>query len=77
MRDNKHTHLNHINMDINEYRSLILKALQTASDSDGKPRLSDEEAKRLAQEFSDEELAFGMDYNTPEEVADMLLDAGL
>ena len=64
-------------MDINEYRNLILKALQTACDADGRPRLTEEEAQRLAQEFSDEELAFGMGYNTPQEVADMLLDAGL
>ncbi|HBN47199.1 MAG TPA: hypothetical protein DD401_06290 [Prevotella sp.] len=62
---------------ITDYRNLILKALLAASDDDGRPRLTEEEAKRLSKEFSDEELAFGMDYNTPEEVADMLLDADL
>ncbi|WP_337569794.1 hypothetical protein [Hallella sp.] len=62
---------------VTEYRNLVLKALLSAVDDDGRRRISDEEAAELAQEFTDEELAFGMDYNTPEEVADMLLDAGL
>lgn len=62
---------------VTEYRNLVLKALLSAVDDDGRRRISDEEASELAQEFTDEELAFGMDYNTPEEVADMLLDAGI
>ena len=62
---------------VTEYRNLVLKALLSAVDDDGLRRISDEEAAVLAQEFTDEELAFGMDFNTPEEVADMLLDAGI
>lgn len=62
---------------VTEYRNLVLKALLSAVDDDGRRRISDEEAAELSQEFTDEELAFGMDYNTPEEVADMLLDAGI
>ena len=62
---------------VTEYRNLVLKALLSAVDDDGRRRISDAEAAELAQEFTDEELAFGMDYNTPEEVADMLLDAGI
>ncbi len=62
---------------VTEYRNLVLKALLSAVDDDGRRRISDEEAAVLAQEFTDEELAFGMDFNTPEEVADMLLDAGI
>lgn len=62
---------------VTEYRNLVLKALLSAVDDDGRRRISDEEAAELTQEFTDEELAFGMDYNTPEEVADMLLDAGI
>lgn len=62
---------------VTEYRNLVLKALLSAVDDDGRRRISDEEAAELAQEFTDEELAFGMDYNTPKEVADMLLDAGI
>ncbi len=63
--------------DINKYRKQILKALCAAADDDGRRRITDEEAARLSKVFSDDELAFGMDYNTPEEVADMLLDADL
>lgn len=63
--------------DITEYRKQILQALLSAADCDGHPRLTEAEAVRLSKEFSDDELAFGMDYNTPEEVADMLLDADL
>ncbi len=62
---------------VTDYRKQILDALLAASDDDGRQRLTEEEAVRLSKEFSDEELAFGMDYNTPEEVADMLLDADL
>lgn len=62
---------------VTEYRNLVLKALLSAVDDDGRRRISGEEAAVLAQEFTDEELAFGMDFNTPEEVADMLLDAGI
>ena len=58
---------------VTEYRNLVLKALLSAVDDDGRRRISDEEAAVLAQEFTDEELSFGMDFNTPEEVADMLL----
>lgn len=62
---------------INEYRNQILKALLSAVDGEGHRRVSDSEAAKLAKEFSDDELAFGMEYNTPEEVADMLIDASL
>lgn len=62
---------------LTEYRNQILKALLSAVDDDGRRRVSDDEAAKLSKEFSDEELAFGIDYNTPEEVAEMLLDAGL
>ena len=62
---------------LTEYRNQILKALLSAVDDDGRRRFSDDEAAKLSKEFSDEELAFGIDYNTPEEVAEMLLDAGL
>ena len=57
---------------VTEYRNLVLKALLSAVDDDGRRRISDEEAAELAQEFTDEELAFGMDYNTPEEVDHIL-----
>lgn len=64
-------------MEVDEYRSKILKLLLNAVDGDGKPRLTKKEAKELSNEFSDQELLDGMPFNTPEEVAEMLLDSGL
>ncbi len=62
---------------VEEYRTRILQALAAATKADGTPRLSELQVKKLGNEFSDEELIDGMDFNTPEEVAQMLLDAGL
>lgn len=59
------------------YRKRIVAAICQAKDKDGNARYNEEEASKLAQELSDEDLAFGMDYNTPEEVADLLVDSGL
>ena len=64
-------------MEVNEYRSKILDLLLNARDDNGTPRLTEKEAKDLSNEFSDQELFDGMDFNTPEEVAEMLLDSGL
>lgn len=64
-------------MEVDEYRSKILKLLLNAVDGDCKPRLTEKEAKELSNEFSDQELLDGMPFNTPEEVAEMLLDSGL
>ena len=64
-------------MNIDQYRNKILKILLKAQDSNGNNRLTEQEAQSLANEFSDQELMDGMDFNTPEEVADMLLESGL
>ena len=64
-------------MEVDEYRSKILELLLIAVDGDGKPRLTEKEVKELSNEFSDQELLDGMPFNTPEEVAEMLLDSGL
>ena len=64
-------------MEVDQYRSKILELLLNAVDGDGKPRLTEKEAKELSNEFSDQELLDGMPFNTPEEVAEMLLDSGL
>ncbi len=63
--------------DVKSYREKILNILLAARDDDGNPRLSEKAAKDLSKEFTDQELLDGMDYNTPEEVAEMLLDSGL
>lgn len=64
-------------MNIDQYRNKILEILLKAQDSNGNNRLTEQEAQSLANEFSDRELMDGMDFNTPEEVADMLLESGL
>lgn len=63
--------------EIAAYRAKILQVLVNAKDADGKLRLTEDQAKQLANEFSDIELEEGMTFNTPEEVAELLLDSGL
>ena len=62
---------------LQQYRNDIVQALLQARDSEGRPKLDERQAEALAGEFSDEELLFGIDFNTPEEVAQLLLDSGL
>lgn len=62
---------------VDQYREKILQQLLAARDDKGELRLTEKAAKELSEEFSDLELLDGMDFNTPEEVAEMLLDAGL
>ena len=63
--------------DIDNYRQAILQALRDVKTADGNARLTEEQALHLSQEFSDEELSDGMPFNTPEEVAELLLESGL
>lgn len=65
------------NNDVAAYRQEILDILLNTKDEEGNPRLTPKEAQYLAKEFSDEELIDGMPWNTPQEVADMLLDSGI
>ncbi len=62
---------------VDAYRAQILDCLRKAQDADGQPRLTEKQALALSREFSDDELLDGMDFNTPDEVAEMLLEAGL
>lgn len=62
---------------ITAYRERIVAAICQVKDKDGNARYNEEEARVLSQELSDEDLAFGMDYNTPEEVAELLVGSGL
>lgn len=57
-----------------EYRKCIIKELLHRKDGEGRSLLTPAEAETLAAALSDEDLAFGMDYNTPDEVADLLLE---
>jgi hypothetical protein len=62
---------------IDNYREAIHQALLNMKDADGNAKLTEEQAKQLAEEFSDEELNDGMPFNTPEEVAELLVEWGL
>lgn len=61
-------------MEIKEYREAILKALLAATDENGEPMIDEESAIDILDSFTDEELLDGIDFNTPEEVAEMLLE---
>lgn len=63
--------------EVNQYRQKILDILLSARGDDGELRLTQKEAEDLSKEFTDQELIDGMDFNTPEEVAELLLDSGL
>lgn len=63
--------------EIDEYRARVVAALAEAKDADGNLRLSPEQATALAKLLDDNALADGMLFNTPEEVAELLLESGL
>lgn len=63
--------------DVTKYRALIMQALLEALDGEGRPRLTEAQAAALVRELSDEELLDGMPFNTPEDVAELLLESGL
>lgn len=59
---------------ITDYRAAILTAMTDRRDSDGLPLITHADAGRLLAMLSDDELAFGIDFNTPEDIAELLLD---
>lgn len=63
--------------EIDAYRKAIEAALIQKTGAEGDTPMTEEEARELAANLSDSELADGMPWNTPEEVADLLLDSGL
>ena len=59
--------------DIKTYRTAIWDAmLEKISAADGK--IDEREARALLEQLTDDELADGILFNTPEEVADILLE---
>jgi hypothetical protein len=63
--------------EIDAYRQAIVALVVSKSAHDEDPGLTQEEAEALVANLSDSELADGMPWNTPEEVADLLLESGL
>jgi hypothetical protein len=59
--------------EITQYRDKILQAL--LAERDDKPvRVTEKEARKLLDELTDNELADGIAFNSPEEIADLLLE---
>ena len=59
---------------IDAYREQVRQCLLRATKETGEPRLTESEVKELMEMFTDDDLAFGMPFNTPQEMADMLLE---
>ncbi len=60
---------------VDDYRQQIFQCLVAAVTTDGASRYTEEQAR--AKELTDEELIDGIDFNTPEEVAQLLMESGL
>lgn len=62
---------------VDDYRQQILQCIEAVVTSKGEPRYTSEQALALSKELTDEELMDGMDFNTPEEIAQLLMESGL
>ena len=54
---------------IDDYREQVRQIMLKATKENGEPKLTEKEVKDILTSFSDEDLAFGMPFNTPEETA--------
>ena len=61
-------------MTIEEYRAAIYQILVDAKNEDGTPVLSVKEAREALNGFTDDELQDGILWNTPEDVAGIILE---
>lgn len=61
-------------MELDTYRDAIVKALLSAKDEKGQSKITEENALAAVKDFTDEELLDGMPFNSPEEVAEMILE---
>lgn len=61
-------------MGIKEYRQAILEAVLAAKDENGEPKIDELEAREMLEELDDEDLLEGMEFNTPQDVADIILE---
>ena len=63
------------NMEIREYRQLILDELLARKNAKGEPVIDEKTAKDLLNELADEELEEGMLFNEPADVADIIIQS--
>ena len=61
-------------MTIEEYRAAILQCLLEAKNEDGSPAIEPKEAQEALNGFTDDELQDGILWNTPQDVADIILE---
>ena len=61
-------------MTIEEYRAAILQCLINAKNEDGTPAISEKEAREALNDFTNDELQDGILWNTPENVAEIILE---
>jgi hypothetical protein len=63
-----------IMMTIEEYRAEVLQALLEAKNEDGTPAITPKEAQEALNGFTDDELQDGILWNSPQDVADIILE---
>ncbi len=61
-------------MNIEEYRAAILQCLLDAKNEDGTPVISEKEAHEVLNGFTDDELQDGILWNSPQDVAEIILE---
>lgn len=61
-------------MTIEEYRAEVLQALLEAKNEDGTPAITPKEAQEALNSFTDDELQDGILWNSPQDVADIILE---
>ena len=61
-------------MTIEEYRAEVLQALLEAKNEDGTPAITLKEAQEALNGFTDDELQDGILWNSPQDVADIILE---
>ena len=61
-------------MTIEEYRAAIYQILVDAKNEDGTPVLCEKEAREALNGFTDDELQDGILWDTPEDVAGIILE---
>lgn len=58
---------------IDEYREAVRQCMLSATKDNGELQFTEKEVNARLALFSDDDLAFGMPFNIPEETANMLL----
>ncbi len=61
-------------MTVDEYRAAIFDAMLQLKDNEGNARITEADAKDILKGFTDDELNDGILFNTPEEVAELLVE---